>query len=133
MFRNIPERLHDPFRKLRADPFDQAGTEIFLNTENSRGQGLLEGFNGKLTAVLGGHLPHSCESQNSSDVHLRHGPHHGDQVIITFGLALDCIFCDLLSTPHTFTSGFFSPNFSLSISQISPRTLPCFSMLLMVL
>ncbi len=34
---------------------------------------------------------------------------------------------------YTFTSGFFSPNFSLSISQISPRALPCFSMLLMVL
>ena len=34
---------------------------------------------------------------------------------------------------YTFTSGFFSPNFSLSISQISLRALPCFSMLLMVL
>lgn len=37
------------------------------------------------------------------------------------------------STPHTFTSGFFSPNFSLSIWQISLRALPCFSMRLMVL
>ena len=35
--------------------------------------------------------------------------------------------------PYTFTSGFFSPNFSLSVSQISPRSLPCFSMFLMVL
>ena len=34
---------------------------------------------------------------------------------------------------YTFTSGFFSPNFSLSISQISLRALPCFSMLLIVL
>ncbi len=34
---------------------------------------------------------------------------------------------------HTFTSGFFSPNFSFSIPQISPRSLPCFSMFLIVL
>ena len=40
---------------------------------------------------------------------------------------------DLHIVPYTFTSGFFSPNFSLSVSQISPRSLPCFSMLLMVL
>lgn len=40
---------------------------------------------------------------------------------------------DLHIVPHTFTSGFFSPNFSLSVSQISLRSFPCFSMLLMVL
>ena len=50
------------------------------------------------------------------------------------------ILCDgkhrsdlFLHDVHTFTSGFFSPNFSLSISQISPRSLPCFSIFLMVL
>ena len=41
--------------------------------------------------------------------------------------------CNLHNAPHTFTSGFFSPNFSLSISQISARSLPCFSMFLMFL
>ena len=34
---------------------------------------------------------------------------------------------------YTFTSGFFSPNFSLSISQISLRSLPCFSICFIVL
>ena len=40
-----------------------------------------------------------------------------------------------VTTPHThtLTSGFFSPNFSFSMSQISQRSLPCFSIFLMVL
>ena len=34
---------------------------------------------------------------------------------------------------YTFTSGFFSPNFSLRASQISQRSFPCLSIFLIVL
>ncbi len=40
---------------------------------------------------------------------------------------------NLILISYTFTSGFFSPNFSFSISQISLRGFPCFSICLILL
>ena len=56
-----------------------------------------------------------------------------DAIIEHATFVSSAISLDFHIVSHTFTSGFFSPNFSLSVSQISLRSLPCFSMLLMVL
>lgn len=72
---------------------------------------------------------------NNATAYIRAGLLHLDRGELSeAGASIEnSCFIRTASISQTLTSGFFSPNFSLSISQISQRSLPCFSMALMPL
>ena len=78
--RVFAEGLDDPAGKLRPDSPDQPASQIFLDPVNRRRKGLLESFQGELTAVLRVDLPVSLQLQDASHMNLRHEADHGDQV-----------------------------------------------------
>ena len=104
--RILPELLHDPPGKLRPDPFDQPGTEIFFNAIDRRRKRLLKLLHRKLPAVLGIHFPEALQCQHRPHMRIRHDSHNRHQVIVILHGALQhrvAVLCILIcnSLYHT--------------------------------
>ena len=78
----LPKLFYNPSCKLRTNPFDQSGTQIFFNAIDCRRECLFKLLHRKLPAIFGIYLPESLQRQNRAHMRIRHRPYHSDKIFV---------------------------------------------------